>query len=86
MPPHGGSSAISVTKEITLIGGGRQDDALILGCVCNHSRIALVGRSPAFAELVIFMQGNADGGLEPVSHLRPILIAAIARPVNAGLD
>lgn len=43
--------------------------ASIVGGVCNNSGGALVQRGPAYTELSLFAQINADGELELVNHL-----------------
>ncbi|MGF7149857.1 D-lactate dehydrogenase [Sphingomonas zeicaulis] len=43
--------------------------ASVLGGVCNNSGGALVRRGPAFTELALFAQRQADGALRLVNHL-----------------
>lgn len=43
--------------------------ASVLGGVCNNSGGALVQRGPAYTEMALFAQINADGKLELINHL-----------------
>ncbi len=43
--------------------------ASIIGGVCNNSGGALVRRGPAYTELALFAQRNADGSLRLINHL-----------------
>lgn len=43
--------------------------ASVLGGVCNNSGGALVRRGPAYTELALFAQVDAQGGLQLVNHL-----------------
>lgn len=43
--------------------------ASVFGGVCNNSGGALVQRGPAYTELALFAQVDADGGLRLVNHL-----------------
>ncbi|MED5511044.1 MAG: D-lactate dehydrogenase [Pseudomonadota bacterium] len=59
--------------------------ASIVGGICNNSGGALVQRGPAYTELSLFAQINADGELELVNHLG-IELGSTPEEILSNLD
>ena len=59
--------------------------ASVLGGICNNSGGALVRRGPAFTQLALFAQVDADGQLRLVNHLG-IALGEIPEEILGRLD